>query len=127
MPSSPNSRTVASTRGAASARSSASARSAGSSRTVLLYTYPLTILQDRPIRYYRSSATDSGSQAKDGTVHGGVTLAQTGLISGDTDTSALFNGSTGYISVPTTGLPSGGNWTMECWIKIPAIPQNGQD
>src|SRR3989442_137950 len=91
--------------------------------------YQSVVLADNPIRYYRlgeasgTVATDLGSQAQNGTLNGGITLAQTGLPVGDADTSELFNGSTGYISVPTTGLPSGSaNFTLECWVQFPSFP-----
>ena len=80
---------------------------------------------DFPIRDYRmntASATDSGSQTQNGTINGGVTTGQSGLITSMTDASMLFNGSTGYISLPTTGLPSGANaWTVEAWFKAPVV------
>ncbi|SRR6266480_950260 len=94
--------------------------------------YSSTVLADSPIRYYRlneSSGTnivDSGSQAHNGTLNGGVTLSQAGLIFADSDTSMLFNGTTGYISLPTTSLPtSAGAWTLEAWVKMPSsLPAN---
>jgi hypothetical protein len=94
--------------------------------------YSSVVLADSPIRYYRldeSSGTvahDLGSQAQNGTLHGGITLSQTGLLTGDSDTAMLLNGSTGYISLPTTGLPTGASaWSMECWIKFSSVPGAG--
>ncbi|HEX8645482.1 MAG TPA: LamG domain-containing protein [Thermoleophilaceae bacterium] len=46
-----------------------------------------------------TTAADSKG-SNDGTYVGGVTLGQPGLLTGDTDTAALFDGSTGYVSVP---------------------------
>ena len=88
--------------------------------------YHAVILADGPIRYYRlgetsgTVATDLGSQAQNGTLHGGITLGQTSLLTSDpSNTSELFNGSSGYISVPTTGLPTGAAAiSMECWINL---------
>jgi hypothetical protein len=47
-----------------------------------------------------TKAVDS-KDGNDGTYSpGGVTLEQAGLVKGDTDTAAQFDGSTGYVSVP---------------------------
>jgi Concanavalin A-like lectin/glucanases superfamily len=93
--------------------------------------YSSVVLAKSPIRYYRlgdsgATAHDSGSQAQDGTLNGGITTGQTGLIAGDANTSMLFDGSTGYISLPTTGLPTGAAaWSMEAWVKMPSVPTTG--
>jgi hypothetical protein len=43
----------------------------------------------------------------------GVTFAQTGMVTGDSSTAALFNGTTDKITFPTSGLPSGNQpWTI---------------
>lgn len=91
-------------------------------------TYKQKTLGDSPLRYYRmntasgSTETDLGSGGQNGTISGGVTLSQPGLVS-DTDTAMLFNGSTGTISIPTTGLPSGASpFTLECWVQFPTVP-----
>lgn len=83
------------------------------------------------LSYYRlgeasgTVATDLGTRAQNGTLHGTITLGQTGLIKGDAGTCYLFNGSTGYVSCPTTGLPTGANpWSIECWVKFPTLPSN---
>lgn len=94
--------------------------------------YQTTVLADAPIRYYRLNETsgtvahDIGSQAVNGTINGGVTLAQAGLLFNDpTDASMLFNGTTGYVSAAATGMPSGAQpWTMEAWVKIPSSSGN---
>lgn len=94
--------------------------------------YAQVVLVDAPIRYYRldeSTGTtiyDMGSQRQNGTLHGGVTLSQTGLLTGDFNTCALFNGSSGYISIPTTGLPSSGAspWTLEGWVNVASSPSS---
>lgn len=92
-------------------------------------TYASTVLADSPIRYYRLNessgtvATDAGSQAQNGTLHGTITLSQPGLLVNDSDTAMLPNGSTGYISLPTTSLPSGASaFTLECWCKWSSLP-----
>src|SRR5437667_11365518 len=92
--------------------------------------YSSTVLAKSPIRYYRlgessgTVATDSSSQAQNGTLTGGgITLGQTGLLTGDSDTAALFSGTAGYITVPTTGFPSGAQAiSLECWLSTTALP-----
>lgn len=85
-----------------------------------------------PLRYYRlnepsgTTATDSGSQGQNGTINGGVTLAQTGIIPSVSDTSMLFNGSTGYISVPASSLTAGHDCSIEMWVKISSFAANSR-
>lgn len=58
-----------------------------------------------------------------GSVVGGVTFGQVGALRGSMDTAASLNGSTGYISVPTSGLPaSGATFSLEAWVKLAANP-----
>ena len=72
--------------------------------------YATTVGADLPLRYYRldessgTTAHDLGSQAQNGTLNGGITLSQPSLLMTDSDTSMLFDGSTGYISAAKTGL-----------------------
>src|SRR5436305_14319754 len=94
--------------------------------------YSSTVLADNPIRYYRlgetsgTVATDVGSQAQNGTLNGGITLAQTDVLVGDSDTAELFDGSSGYISLPTASLPTGASAvSLECWLKFSALPGTG--
>src|SRR6266571_5764441 len=92
--------------------------------------YSSTILADSPIRYYRlgqsggTVATDLGSQAQNSTISAtGITYNQTGLLAGDADTSMFFDGASGTVTFPTTGLPTGaGAWSVEAWVRLPAIP-----
>lgn len=61
-----------------------------------------------------------------GAVVGGVTFAQAGAILSDYDTSASFNGSSGYISAPASSLPTGnGAWTLEAWVNFSVAPGAG--
>ncbi len=86
--------------------------------------YQSTILDDNPIRYYRGSIIDIGSQGQNGTVNGVVNTGQPGLLpNGDMQTSMLTDGNVGsYISIPTAGLPTGGGpITIECWARWPSI------
>jgi hypothetical protein len=94
--------------------------------------YSSTILADSPIRYYRlgetsgTIANDSGSQAQNGTINAGVTLKAAPVILYDSDMAMTFNGSsTSYISLPTTGLPSGSQpWTLEAWARFSSTPSS---
>lgn len=86
--------------------------------------YYSEIMRLNPLRYYRlgelsgTTAYDSSAQAQNGTINGGVTLGQPGLIK-DANGAMLFNGSTGYISGPGTSLPTGANtWSMAIWFQI---------
>jgi hypothetical protein len=91
--------------------------------------YKQVVLYDSPIRYYRlgeaagTNVIDSSLNAQTGTISGGVTLAQAGALYNDTDTSMLFDGSTGSIALPTSGLPSGAaRWSIEAWVYLTANP-----
>jgi hypothetical protein len=57
-----------------------------------------------------------------GTKYGTVTFGETGLPAQPTETSALFDGSTGYIKAPTVTLAGGSNpaqaQTLIAWVKI---------
>jgi len=87
--------------------------------------YQSTVLADNPIRYYRlgeSSGTvvnDLGSQAQNGTrVGSGITLAQTGLVSSDTDTSYAWNGTAdSYLTCPNASITTG-SFTLEAWVYL---------
>jgi Concanavalin A-like lectin/glucanases superfamily len=69
------------------------------------------------------TAKDRSGNGYDGTLHGAVTVAQPGLTKGDSSTSMSFDGSSGYISCPTTGLPSGASpFTLECVVRMPTLP-----
>lgn len=70
-------------------------------------------------------AVDSSTSAQNGTLVGGITLGQAGLVTSDPTTAMLFDGSTGYISSPTAGLPTVASaWTMECWFKYASLSGN---
>jgi hypothetical protein len=57
------------------------------------------------------SANDSTSNARNGTISG--VTATTGIADG----AASFNGSTKYILVPTSALPSNNNFVVSAWFK----------
>lgn len=87
--------------------------------------YQDCVLADAPLSYWRLGEA-SGSTAvdvqgvNDGTYTGGVTLGEAGALSGDPDTAALFDGSSGYVSVASAASLNFGTtapFTMEAWIK----------
>jgi Concanavalin A-like lectin/glucanases superfamily len=87
--------------------------------------YSAVVLADSPIRYHRlgessgASAIDAGSQLQNGTITS-VSYGTAGLLVADSDTAMTFNGTSSYITLPATGLPTGAaSWTMECWITTP--------
>jgi hypothetical protein len=100
--------------------------------------YSAAVLALSPKRYYRlgetsgTAANDLGSDAQNGTIQAagtGVTLNQASLIPSDAaNASMLFTpGSAGYITLPTTSLPTGASaWSVEAWVKMPAtLPASG--
>ncbi|WP_229669865.1 PKD domain-containing protein [Microlunatus endophyticus] len=85
--------------------------------------YVTDVLNSNPTIYWRlgdpsgsATAADS-SGSNNGTVNSGVSLGQTGAISGDSDTAGRFDGSnSGYVAAsnPVTG-PS--TFTISSWFK----------
>jgi hypothetical protein len=54
----------------------------------------------------------------DGAYRGGSALGASGALSGDSDTAARFDGSTGYVSVAhKPSLSLGDSFTVEAWVK----------
>lgn len=69
-----------------------------------------------------TTATDVSGFGSNGTYHGGFTLNQAALID-DPAKAVLLNGTTGYISVPTSGLPTGNSaFTMQVWFNYTGAP-----
>jgi hypothetical protein len=94
--------------------------------------YQSTVLANGPLRYYRlgesSGVTvqDIGAERQNGTISGGVTLAQPGLLARDLNTSMLFDGASGQISLPTTLLPAGASAvSLEAWVYYATLPTPG--
>ena len=95
--------------------------------------YQTKILADNPIAYWRFGETSgvtainigSLGNAVDGTYQGGVTLGQNGLVSGDSDTAASFDGINDRVKIPdNTAINSGGpynNRTIELWFKANTV------
>ena len=83
--------------------------------------YSATILRDTPTAYLRlgTGATDSSGNGYNGTAVGGVSFLQGGALSKDSDGSALFDGSTGYITLPSVANTYGWSaFSVEFWGKL---------
>jgi hypothetical protein len=65
------------------------------------------------------STTAADSQGTNtGTYAGGVRLNQPGALSGDSDRAALFDGTSGRVTVPNqAALQLTGNFSIEAWVK----------
>lgn len=94
--------------------------------------YDQAVLADSPIRYYKlqegngTLAADAGVQGVAATYTGGFTLQENGPMNGGS-VGVSLNGTSGYLSVPTTGLPSGASAvTMEAWIFVSSVPSSTQ-
>lgn len=99
---------------------------------VTTYQYGILVAASSAERFYRlgeasgTTATDSGTAGSNGTYAGGQTLGLASLIDNTgvpPPTSISLTGTTGYITVPTAGLPTGnGAWTFEGIMLAPAAP-----
>jgi hypothetical protein len=85
--------------------------------------YASAVLADQPVAYWRlgessgTTAVDSSGHVN-GTYASGVTLGQPGALSSDSNTSALFNGSSGSVNVAdSAALRLNGAFTVEFWAK----------
>lgn len=84
--------------------------------------YKNVILADTPVAYYRMDerafpeVLDWSGNGNNGTINGGVTLGQPGAIA-DGDTAMKFDGSTGYIQLPTS-MTISGQFTVEVWANL---------
>ena len=66
-----------------------------------------------------TTAVDS-KDGNDGTYTGGVTLGQPGLTAEDNTTAVLFDGSSGYVSVPFNANLNPPSFTVAALVKIPS-------
>ena len=89
--------------------------------------YSGTVTADAPVGYWRLGDTGTGVAAvvgPSGTAVGGVT-STAGAVVGDADTARTFDGTTGYLSIPsTTELNPTGDLTVEAWAK-PDVVHSG--
>jgi PKD repeat protein len=93
--------------------------------------YRTEVLADSPAAYWRLGES-SGSSALDssgtniGTINSGVTLGVPGALSGDSDTAMTFNGTSGFVSVPSSpALNPTGDLTVEAWVKPTVLNGSG--
>lgn len=88
------------------------------------YSYQDMVLQDNPAAYYRlgelsgTAALDSSMLNGAGTITGGVTLGQPGAITGNPSTSMLFDGSSGYITLPSAFTNGSTSFSIEFWVNL---------
>src|SRR5580704_13138755 len=81
-------------------------------------TYAPTVLGDSPGTYWRlgeatgTTAADATSNGNTGTYQSGATLAQAGAMVGDSDTAALLDGTSAYVSSTLSGRTAD---TLEVW------------
>lgn len=81
-----------------------------------------------PVRYYRgntsgTAVTDSSTSAQNGTLNGGYTTGLATMVDSASGAAFSVNGSTGYVSIPTTSLPTGNpslSWNV--WFKLSVFP-----
>jgi hypothetical protein len=88
------------------------------------YSYQDLILSDKPIGYWRlgetsgTTATDLSAFENHGTYTGSFIQGKPGIISGDSNTSTQFDGSTSYVSMGNvTALNNLSTVTLSAWIK----------
>ena len=105
------------------------ARSALASVTVIdpsPASFEETIVKDGPQAWWRlddpagTTLTDAMGR-HDGVFKGGVTLGVPGVIVGNTNAAATFDGSSGYAEVPFSRALNTTNFTIECWVKADAV------
>lgn len=87
--------------------------------------YSQVVIADAPVGYWRFgetagvNAADASGNGRTGTYTGaGVTYSQTGALSGDSNTAALFDGTNGYVDVTNhASLNPTAGFTLEAWVK----------
>ncbi|MGK5082605.1 LamG-like jellyroll fold domain-containing protein [Bdellovibrionota bacterium FG-1] len=90
------------------------------------------VLAGQPKGYWRLgepvgslSAIDLSGNTNTGTYTGGYTLGTAGAITGDGDTAATFNGTTGYVTTAsTTAINPTSQLSMSAWINPAAANTN---
>ena len=81
------------------------------------------MLADNPIGYWRlgessGTASDSSGNGRHGTYMNGVALGALGALTGDSDTSARFDGVNDSVQVPDdTALRLNASWSIEFWAR----------
>ena len=75
------------------------------------------------ISYWRlgereGTTAEDSADGNDGTYTGGVTLGQPGLLKGDADTAAQFDGTSGYVAVPHNANVNPPAFTVEALVDV---------
>lgn len=97
----------------------------GSSAPATSSAYQQQVVSDAPDGLWRlddavgsGTAVDSSVNADSGTVHGTVTFATAGAVaSAPTDTSATFDGTSGFVDLGNPSALQTSNGTVSAWIK----------
>ncbi len=93
-------------------------------------TYSATVLSSFPVAYWRLGdnppISDTSGNALSGTLLNGISLGQTGVLAGDTNTAARFSSTGDGVLISDSNLQTlGTTATFETWIK-PDAAGNGQ-
>jgi Concanavalin A-like lectin/glucanases superfamily/Immunoglobulin domain/Immunoglobulin I-set domain len=89
--------------------------------------YEDVIVRDGPESWWRlddaeSSTTLTDAMGRhDGVYKGGVTLGAPGVLAGDPNTAAVFDGTSGYAEVPFSKDLNTASFTVESWVNANAI------
>ncbi len=97
------------------------------------YPYPLTVLSDVPVAYYRlgeaasGNVYDSSGNNYIGNYNGsGVTYGVAGAILNDPNTAVTFDGAAGFATTPTAAsVGAFAALTLEAWVKLSNISFSG--
>ena len=92
--------------------------------------YRAAVTADKPQDLWRLGETPSQPSAVDaagaspGTYTGGLTRGLAGHLSADGDTATSFDGTSGYVALPDTAMPTVGA-TLEAWVNVPSASTHG--
>jgi hypothetical protein len=88
--------------------------------------YPDFVMEDQPAGYWRLGET-TGTMVADtsghnlvGSYSGGVSLGATGAVSGDSNSAATFDGTSGSAALGDSALLQTANVSVEAWVKTTA-------
>lgn len=98
--------------------------------------YARRVLEKGPVGYWRfgekapGPIADATTNGRNGTISGGVTLGEKGIFNRESDTAAKFDGTSGYIEIPSNAAfsqPTSGNGlTVEVWMRPDALDFSGE-
>jgi hypothetical protein len=99
-----------------------------------LSAFAALVQSDSPVGWWRlgeqsgTVAVDLGSQRNNGTYTGGYTLNRVPLVNGDTNPSATFDGTTGYVEIADNAaysIPTTNKITIVAIVQAPATAPSG--